>query len=237
MAAEKTFKYEGRTFLTKQALYDHISRTKQDQMQQLGWDDPARYWFFVKYGKTQGRCVISGKPTAWNPVTERYERFAGEAEKLQYREEFKARMLKKYGKTHITDDPEHQKKMLAARSIAQTYRWADGTETSVTGNYELHFLHFVETVYGFRPDYFAPPPTIYYKDGDTTRFYLPDFFVPSLNLIVEVKGGNEHYQKRDERLEALKAEAARREGFDFVQVNDKIYTNFNAYFRAKVLEA
>jgi very-short-patch-repair endonuclease len=92
-------------------------------------------------------------------------------------------------------------------------------------------------VYHFKREYIAEPPTIYYKDGDKTRFYLPDFFIPSLNLIVEIKGGNEHYQKRDERLEKLKAEATRREGFDFVQVNDKVYTPFNAYFREKVLEA
>jgi hypothetical protein len=237
MAAKKTFKYEGRTFLSKQALYTYIAETKKGEMKNLGWDDPARFWFFVKYGKTQGRSVISGKPTAWNPVTERYERFAGEDEKQQYREEFKARMLKKYGKAYITDDPNHQKKMLASRSIAQTYRWLDGSETPVTGNYEAHFLHFLETVYHFKREYIAEPPTIYYKDGDKTRFYLPDFFIPSLNLIVEIKGGNEHYQKRDERLEKLKAEATRREGFDFVQVNDKVYTPFNAYFREKVLEA
>lgn len=237
MPMPKIFKYDGKTFPNKKALYSYIEQERSEEMKNLGWDDPARFWFYVKYGKTQGKCVISGKPTQWNPVTERYERFAGQAEREAYREEFKSRMLKKYGKIALTDDPEHQKKMLAGRSIGQEYRWTDGSVTQITGSYESHFLHFLETVYGFKAEHLSPPPTIFYRDGDKTRFYLPDFYIGSMNLIVEIKGGNEHYQKRDEYKEKLKADAAAREGFDFVQVNDKMYTNFNLYFKEKVLES
>jgi hypothetical protein len=237
MAIGKSIRYEGKSFPNKQALYSYIEQNKSTEIKNLGWDDPARFWFFVKYGKTQGKSVISGKPTAWNPVTERYERFADEAERKQYREEFKARMMQKYGKTALTDDPEHQQKMLAGRSIGQVYTWLDGSTTEITGLYEQHFLHFIETVYGFKSEYLTQPPTIYYKDGEKTRFYLPDFYIPSLNLIIEIKGGNEHYQKRDEYKEKLKADAAVAEGFDFVQVNDKLYSPFNVYFKDKVLSA
>jgi hypothetical protein len=235
--ADKVFKYEGRTFMTKDALYTYIERTKKDQMASLGWDDPARFWFYVKYGKTKGTSVISGKETAWNPVTERYERFANEEEKQAYREQFKQRMMKKYGKTHITDEPEQQKKMLRSRRITNAYKWRDGSVTEITGTYEEHFLHFLETVYGFSSTQITEPPAIYYKDNGEVRFYLPDFYIPSLNLIVEIKGANEHYQKRDEYKEKLKEDATRAEGFDFIQVNDKMYTNFNVYFKDKVLNA
>ena len=233
---DKVFKYDGKVFLNKQALYSYISENKKNEMQALGWDDPSRFWFFVKYKKTQGTSVISGNPTEWNPVTERYERFANEEERKIYREDFKNRMIKKYGKEHLTDDPEQQKKMLSQRSISSVYTWTDGSTTKITGEFERHFLHFLESVYSFKSSYLTEPPTIFYKINNKVHFYLPDFYIPSLNLIVEIKGGNEHYQKRDQDKESYKKNAAESEGFDFVQVNDKVYTEFNVYFKDKVLD-
>jgi hypothetical protein len=237
MEMTKSIKYEGKSFLNKQALYAYIVENKKMEMDNLKWSDPARFWFFVKYGKIQGKSVISGQPTEWNSVTERYERFANEKERQQYREDFKAKMMKKYGKTALTDEPDHQRKMLSNRSIGQKYTWLDGSTSEVTGNYEAHFLHFIETIYGFKKDYITEAPTIYYKDKDKVRFYLPDFYVPSLNVIIEIKGGNEHYQKRDEYKEKLKKDAAIREGFEFIQINDKLYTNFNIFFKEKVFDS
>jgi hypothetical protein len=229
---DKIYRLDGKTFSSKNSLYDYIEGNYGEEIKRLGsgWDG-ARYWFFLRYGKVKGKSVISGKETPWNPVTERYERFADEAERQQYREEFKRRMISKYGKVDNADDPEHQKKMLANRSISQDYKWQDGSVTKVTGDYEAHFLHFLETVYGFKAEYLTEPPTFYYKDADQkTRFYLPDFYVPSLNLIIEIKGGNGHYQSRDEGLETLKANSVKEEGFNFVQINDKVYSPFNAFF-------
>jgi hypothetical protein len=108
----------------------------------------------------------------------------------------------------------------------------------VTGTYEDHFLHFLESVYQFKAEYLAEPPTIFYKDETgKVRFYLPDFFIPSLNLIVEVKGSNEHYQQRDAHKEEMKREATLREGFEFVQIQDKFYSPFNIFFHDKVLNS
>lgn len=229
-----TFPLDGKKFGSKPALYAHI----EEAYPQMVTDDmPAsRLYFNLKYKKTVGKCVMSGKPTKWNNVTERYERFAGEVEKLAYREQFKERMMSKYGRTHLTDDPEHQKLMLSNRSIAAQYKWHDGAVTKVTGTYEEHFLHFIESVYHFRAEMLAEPPTIYYKEGDKVRFYLPDFFIPSLNLIVEIKGSNPHYQQRDAEIETLKRDATVAEGFKYLQLQDKFYTPFNVFFKQEVLE-
>jgi hypothetical protein len=238
MSSNTSFKFplDGKPFTSKAALYQHI---EENYSNMLSDEMPAaRLYFNLKYNKTVGRSVISGKPTKWNPVTERYERFADENEKVIYREQFRERMMQKYGKTHLTDDPEHQKVMLSNRSIAQFYKWQDGTQTKVTGTYEEHFLHFIESVYHFKAEYLAEPPTIFYKDeDDKVRFYLPDFYIPSLNLIIEVKGSNEHYQQRDAYKERMKREATVREGFDFVQIQDKFYSPFNVYFHDKVLSS
>lgn len=334
---DKTYKYEGKTFMNKRALYDYIEENKKEELEKLGWE-ASRYWFFVKYGKKEGKSVISGKPTKWNPVTEKYERF-NEDEKEEYVRQFQERMKGKYGITHLTKTPEQQKKMLSNRSIGTEYRWRDNSVTMVTGTYEHHFLHFLEFVYNFKKEYLSEPPTIYYREKlnsdervlgiineikdvklfgsrmngnyrpdsdvdvvyfilgnedyteidssafheknikafnekrkeiqnrlgknpdtgepynlqlvgmyeirnfkidevfrDKVRFYLPDFFIPSLNLIVEVKGSNGHYQERDAYKEELKQKATIDEGFDFVQINDKHYSSFNRFFAEKVIQ-
>jgi hypothetical protein len=229
-----TFPIDKASFNNKADLYHYIE-TKYGFM--LNDDMSAkRLYFNLKNGKTEGKCVISGKPTKFNEVTERYERFFSNKEKEEYREEFKARMMNKYGKVHLLDNPEQQKEMLNNRKITTEYTWRDGSITNVTGDYEYNFLEYIEAAYNFKAEYLMEPPTFYYTDGQNTRFYLPDFCIPSLNLIIEIKGSNNHYQKRDEYKEKLKAAAVKKAGFNFIQINDKDYTIFNIYFKINVLD-
>jgi hypothetical protein len=234
MSKTYIFPLDRKKFSTKGALYAHIEESFpnliSDQM------PPSRLYFNLKYGKTTGKCVMTGKPTLWNTITERYERFADDKAKEAYREMFKKRMMSTYGSTHILDDPEQQKKMLNNRSISIDYKWASGEITRVNSKLEERFLLFVESTYRFNSACFTEPPTIYYKlDNDTSAFYLPDFFIPSLNLIIEIKGSNPHYQERDKGKEALKERYTKKEGFAFVQVNDENYLEFNDYFMQNVL--
>jgi hypothetical protein len=233
MAKQFVFPLDKAKFSTKAQMYAYI----EEKYPNLLSDDmsPARLYFNMKYKKTHGRSVLSGKPTPWNEVTERYERFANEEERIQYRDDFKKKMMAKYGKFHILDDPEQQKKMLDNRSISKDYVWNNGDVTRVTGDYEFDFLKYLEVVYKFNAQCFAPPPTIYYKQGDVASFYLPDFYIPSLNLIIEIKGSNGHYQARDEYKEELKAKATKDEGFEFIQLTDHIFLPFNEYFARTVI--
>ncbi|BDH16486.1 MAG: hypothetical protein [Bacteriophage sp.] len=197
---------------------------------------PSRLYFNLKYNKSEGKCVMTGKPTKWNPVTEKYERFADEKAKEAYREMFKKRMLTKYGKTHILDEPEQQKKMLSNRNISIDYTWSNGDITRVNSKLEKDFLSFVESTYNFNSQCFTEPPTIYYSlNKEVTSFYLPDFYVPSLNLIIEIKGSNPHYQERDSYKEKLKENATIKEGFNFIQINDNHYIEFNKFFLDNVI--
>lgn len=232
--AKFTFPLDKKKFSSKAQMYDYIERTYPHL---LSDDMPAsRLYFNLKYNKTVGRSVISGKPTKWNPITERYERFANDHEKALYVKEFKARMKAKYGKEHLLGDPNKQKEMLSNRTISIDYRWQDGTVSRVTSKLERDFLDYLESVYHFTPDMLCEPPTIYYKDGERASFYLPDFYIPSLNLIVEIKGSNKHYQERDSYKEVLKAEATKKEGFNFLQIQDNYFNEFNLFFKENVLE-
>ena len=229
------FPLDRKKFNSKGAMYAYIEENYSNMLS----DDmpPSRLYFNLKYNKASGKCVMTGKPTVWNNITERYERFADEKAKQAYREMFKNRMMKRYGATHILNQPEQQKKMLDNRKISSDYKWSDGKTTRTNSKLEEKFLTFVESVYNFNADCFTEPPTIYYRlDQDTSAFYLPDFYIPSLNLIIEIKGSNPHYQERDSGKEALKAKFTKEEGFSFIQINDENYLEFNDYFRKNVLE-
>jgi len=228
------FPLDKKKFSSKGYMYNYIEKTYPNLLSE---DMPAaRLYFNLKYNKKNGKSVISGLPTKWNNITERYERFANDAEKEQYREQFKQRMVKKYGKVHILDQPDQQIKMLANRNISKDYKWNDGSISTVNSQYEYDFLNFVESTYMFNKECFMEPPVIYYKlpDGKTS-FYLPDFYIPSLNLIIEVKGSNKHYQNRDSYKEDIKAKATINEGFNFLQLTDKMYIAFNTFFKKNVL--
>ena len=186
--------------------------------------DPWQFYYFLKTGKRGGRCIMCNNPTKWNSVTHKYFRFCDNPKcKDRYREEFKKRMIGKYGKVSLLDDPEQQKKMLANRSISGEYMWStsQGTKT-YTGSYEHDFLEFLDKFMQFEyDDVMSPSPhTYWYTYNNEKHFYIPDFFIPSLGLEVEVKDGgdnpNMHHkiQAVDKVKEKLK---------DQVMVTNKAY--------------
>lgn len=159
-----------------------------------------QFMYFLKTGKTEGTCVMCGKPTKWNDVTNKYHRFCDNPRcKKAYREVFKKRMTNKYGKTTLLNDPEQQKAMLAKRKISGVYLWTDYVhETPYTGSYEREFLRFLdENMYMDPEDVMGPSPHTYYYELDGKKhFYIPDFFIGSLNLEIEVKDDNNTHPNR-----------------------------------------
>lgn len=230
-----TFPLDGKKFTEKAKLLEHINENYPHMLN----DDMSakRLYFNLKNKKVEGKCVISGKPTKFNEETEKYERFHSDREKELYRKQFTERMVNSYGKVHLLDSPERQKMMLDSRKISMEYKWLNGKITTVTSKYEYDFLAYVESHFKLTYDTFAPPPTFYYKDDSVERFYLPDFFIPSLNLIIEVKGTNNHYQARDKYKEELKKKAVLLKKFNFIQINDKDYSEFNNFYKKHVLES
>jgi len=220
----------------KTALYTHMETVHKDELGNLS---PAQAYFNFKYKKTHGSCVMCRKDTKWNESTERYERFCSEKCKKDYREMFKQRMLKKYNKTHLLNDPEQQKKMLENRSISGVYKWSDGkSESKYTGSYEKEFLEFLDIVMNMSPtDIFAPAPQIFhYTYEGKDHFYIPDFYIASLNLIVEIKDGgenpNRHHkiQEVDKAKEKLKDSVMKKQKeFEYIKVVDKDYSIFLNY--------
>lgn len=200
----------------------------------------AQYVYFLKTGKENGRCVICGKPTGWNESTGKYKRFCENPIcKEKYRETFKNRMINRYGKTTLLNDPNQQKIMLANRSISGEYTWSDHIHKfQYTGTYELDFLRFLDECLDMDPDdLFAPSPhTYYYMHSGERHFYIPDFFIPSLNLELEIKTHeNMHHkiQAVDAVKERLKDQVMQgnKNTFDYLKIVDKNYMSLLNYFQ------
>lgn len=180
--------------------------------------------------KSHGTSVISGKPTPWNEEKGRYDRFLNETENELYVKQFKERMKKVYGKEHLLDDPEVQKKMIAERKISGVYHFQDGSSKNYTGTYELDFCKTMDLVFNWdAKDIIMPACHIFeYFDPlkQKIRKYIPDVWIASLNLIVEIKASdNQHYRLRDLETEKAKDRVLETSNFNYVKVLDKNYTS------------
>jgi hypothetical protein len=142
-------------------------------------------------------------------------------------------MIDTYGKVHLLNSPEQQREMLEGRKISGTYKSKTGYNHTYTGSYELKFLEFLDLFMNFPPlDVLSPAPqNFYYKDENgKSRFYIPDFFIVSLNLFIEIKSfENKHYRERDKGLEALKTNAILKKGFNVITIPDNKFQIFLDY--------
>jgi hypothetical protein len=211
---------------------DMVSHLEKKHFEMIPEDmTPWQFAYYLKTGKTEGRCVICKRTTSWNEKTHKYNRFCGNPKCIEtYKNTFKNRMIGKYGKTNLLNDPEQQKKMLSHRKISGEYIWRDRVHKSTyTGSYEKSFLEFLDTVMNFDPvDVISPSPhTYYYEYEGSKHFYIPDFFIPSIGLEIEIKDGGEHVnthpkiQMVDKKKEALKDEVMMKNQFHYLKITDK----------------
>lgn len=220
-------------FNEKPDLYDHYEDEHSSEFEK-GMTG-AQMHFFKSHGRITGKCIMCGKTTKWNDSTNLPNRFCDDPKcRENYRQMFVSRMKHKYGKTHLLNDPEVQKKMLFNRKISGKYKWSDGVEKQYVGSYELDFLQFLDKFYGFKSsDVMTPAPQIIdYKYQGKSHFYIPDVYIASLNLVVEIKDGGSNPNTHpkimavDKVKEKLKDEAIKKSGVNYIKVTDKKYGSF-----------
>jgi len=127
-------------------------------------------------------------------------------------EKIKQTCLLRYGVENPQQNIEiHEKTQKSARKLMQfnSNLWYQGT-------YELDFLTKYVHIY---PE-IQRGPSIKYGN----RIYHPDFFIPSLNLIIEIKS-TYTFNENDNK----KKEATISNGFNYLMILDKNYTEFNSY--------
>lgn len=193
--------------------------------------------FNKKYGKEYSLCVVCRiHHTEFNDELGRYERFCKVQTmncETKYREIFLERMTKR--PDHILSNPEVQQKMLRERSISGSYTFEHtGEEFYYSSSYELDFLKYFEEL-GLKSGSLKNCEFVFYYEYEGKKhMYMPDYFMPELNLVIEIKDGgdnpNNHpkIQAVDKPKELLKDEAVRRANtHHFIKIVNKEYRPFD----------
>jgi uncharacterized C2H2 Zn-finger protein len=90
-------------------------------------------------------------------------------------------------------------------------------------SFELDFLNKFYSLY----QDIQNGPSLKYKFDEKNKIYFPDFYIPSLNLIVECK--NSYLVKKDKKQIKAKERAAIASGFNYIMIVDKDYNQFNSF--------
>jgi very-short-patch-repair endonuclease len=98
------------------------------------------------------------------------------------------------------------------------------TNIHYQGSYELDFLeHYYDKLNIKRSK------SIKYKINESNHIYFPDFYIPELNLIIEIK--NSYLAKRDKLKLSAKKYAVLKKGFNFIMIIDKDYSSFETILK------
>lgn len=179
-------------------------------------------------------CVICKKKvTVWDGVHNKYARYCDNpACREAARSMFQKNMKRVYGTDNLLTDPEHQQMMLANRKISGTFTWKDGTTISYTGLFELDFLEHCEKVLELTSmDVVSAPAWTFTKYWDNEakreRIYIPDFFLPAYNLVIEIKDDSKYPIDSKRKCKLKEAAVIKRNNFNYVKIVEKNYIDFD----------
>lgn len=225
----------GKVFNDKQKYCHHIANKHNDQVPEDY--EPLEWAYSLLVHKPVGRlCTECRKNNVhFNQDTLKYERICDDpACKEAYVRTMKSRMVHAYGKDHLLNDAEMQRKMLYNHANARDYVWDDQHKFRIIGTYEEDFLNELKSLDWSPNDVIAPSPNNYWynwNDG-SKHLYIPDFFIPSLSLEIEIKEGtNTHPRMEHSReIEHLKDKymqtEAGKSGIHYIKIVDKNYNDF-----------
>lgn len=203
-----------------------------------------QFLYYCITGRTHGKCIQCGKDTTWNEANGKYNRFCNNPKcKQEYTKIAKQRMIDKYGKAHLLNDPNMQRKMLKNKAISGSYKFSNKSGyVDYVGSYEKDFLYVMDHIMGFSAkDIMGPSPHNYiYMYEGKAHVYIPDFYIPNYNLEIEIKTDeNMHHkiQAVDKVKEKLKDEVmSKNPSVNYFKILDKDYTEFFKYLTDKKFE-
>lgn len=221
-------KYTSAKFLENHVLQEHSDLIPRNM-------PVAQYIFNLKNKKEHGNCVICKRPTNWNEKINKYHRFCSQKCKDAYIKEARARLVRVYGTDNLAKDPEHQKKMLENRKISKKYTFNDGGVINCVGSYEYDFIKYCDEVMGFGSKDIIDPShsniLFRYEFENKERFYIPDYYMPDYNLLIEIKDkGDNNHENIKIRMKAMDNEKFRAviesNKYNFITICGKDYTKF-----------
>lgn len=222
-------------FNDKHKFCHHIASKHNEQVPEDA--EPLEFAYSLLVHKPIGRlCVMCKKnPVKFNSETLKYARLCDNPEcKEAYVKLMKDRMVKVYGQEHLLNDADMQRKMIYNHPNARDFIWDESHKFRIIGTYEEDFLRMLRSI-GWSPnDVIAPSPNNYWykwKDG-TLHLYIPDFYIPSLALEVEIKESDnkhprmEHSREIEYLKDARMHAEERKTNIHYIKIVDKNYTDF-----------
>jgi len=190
-----------------------------------------QYVFNRKYNKTHGSCVICKKETKWDENLGKYKRYCSDECRKEARRRFLKNAKKKLGTGNPASDPEHQLKAIKGRSYSGEYTFKDGGKVGYSSSYEMDFLRFLDEDMGFPSSEVEQCEIIFWiKLNGKKRFHIPDFYLPSFQLIVNIKtfkNMNSNIQTTGKLRQKLSDKAIVDDGsYHYILILDKDYTDF-----------
>ena len=223
-------------FNEKQAFCHHIAMCHNEQVPEEY--EPLEWAYSLMVNKPVGRLCTQCKKNQvhFNEESLKYERLCDNPKcKESYVKEMKNRMKHVYGKEHLLNEADMQRKMIYNHPLAKDYIWDEKNKFRIIGSYEEDFLNHLKELDWSPSDIIAPSPNNYWykwEDG-TTHLYIPDFFIPSLSLEVEIKESDNHHprmeharyieHRKDQRMQNL----MKKTSINYIKIVDKKYDEFD----------
>ena len=140
---------------------------------------------------------------------------------LEKTEEVRKGLLKKYGVEYAQQDQNiHIKQQISGFKVKH-YK---NTDLYFRGSYELDFLENFYDKIGIENG-----PSVKYRHKSKNKIYHSDFYIPSKNLVVEIK--NSYNAEKDKHIIKSKRKATMNEGFGYIMIVDKDYSEFLKFFQ------
>jgi len=136
-------------------------------------------------------------------------------------EKIKQTCLEKYG---VENPAQNSQIFFKTQEKAFKVKKYKNTNIYYRASYELDFL---ENYYNKFLD-LTNAPSIKYKFNNKDKIYFPDFYIQSLNLIIEIK--NSYLYNRDKNILQEKEKATISNGYKYIMIIDKNYNEFNDSF-------
>jgi hypothetical protein len=135
----------------------------------------------------------------------------------KFKEDRKKTWMDKYGVENPSQNQDISNKTFRTRILLKNYK---DTDLTYQASYELDFLEKYQDKLDIEN-----APSIKYTFKRKNKVYHPDFYIPSLNLIVEIK--NSWLIQRDKEEIEEKKQSALKNGYKYIIIINRDYTEFD----------
>lgn len=226
----------GVRFLTRQELYDHIYYGHEKER---GDEDPDKFFYDVR-NPGDHLCPICHKnKREWMYDKKKYRRICYDPKcKQKYINDMKTSLKKKYGTDCPMRELYYQQMLLSSRKTSMMYNFRDGTSLNCVSTYEYDFLKHCEEKFRLTgceiQSIYSDEQCVFYEEGGKYRRYIPDFYIPGLNLVIEIKNSCMYPIETKERDKYKEAALIKADKFNYIKIYEKNYKDFDMYMEKRL---